>query len=173
MAEVFDIRKEEYLSLRKEVENDLKELSDLERNCVIAAATAYAWIATTATPSVPLVRAAWLLPIALPIYGAARSFAIGQHLHFVGKYIKGIESKHFPAAIDKPQDGWQHYFEANGRSVTTKIRKQFWFWFLALTAICSGLGYMDMDRMVVKTRSPQQQSSITFPAIRGADCKAP
>lgn len=83
MAEVFDIRKEEYLSLRKEVENDLKELSNLERNFVIAAATAYAWIATTATPSVPLVRAAWLLPIALPIYGAARSFAIGQHLHFV------------------------------------------------------------------------------------------
>jgi hypothetical protein len=38
----FDLRKEEYLTLRKEIETQMSELALLERNCMLAAVVVYA-----------------------------------------------------------------------------------------------------------------------------------
>ena len=40
----FNIGKEEYLTLRKEIESQMTELAQLERGCVLAAAIVYAWL---------------------------------------------------------------------------------------------------------------------------------
>lgn len=150
MSDPFDIRKEEYLALRKEVENDLKELSDLERNCVIGVATAYAWIATASALHAPLAVTAWMLPILLPIFGSARSYSIGKHLGLIGGYLMGVEAKLLPMQSSETQDGWENYFEKHGSKITTKVRVRFWVGFLLLTIICSGVGVIDAQNTVPK-----------------------
>jgi len=40
----FDLRKEEYLTLRKEIETQMTDLASLEKNCVLATAIVYAWL---------------------------------------------------------------------------------------------------------------------------------
>ena len=42
--EEFNLRKEENLTLRKEIETRMAELGQLERYCVLAAAVTYAWL---------------------------------------------------------------------------------------------------------------------------------
>ena len=39
--------KEEYLTLRKEIEDSVSELASLERQCVLATAGVYTWLATS------------------------------------------------------------------------------------------------------------------------------
>jgi hypothetical protein len=136
-----EMRKEEFLSLRKEIENCLAELSNLERDCVIAAATAYAWIATNAHAS-PIVNTAWLIPVLIPAYGASRSSSIGEQLSTLGRYIRQAEKKLFPGAEgDSSQDGWEHFFQAQRDTTSTPTRKNFWYAFLLVSAVCSLIGY--------------------------------
>jgi hypothetical protein len=138
----FDFRKEEYLSLRKEIETNLAELSALERNCVIAASTAYAWVATNASLQQEIVQTAWLVPALIPVYGAVRSKTIGEHLDLIGEYLRTVEARALPktAPIDV-QEGWEHFFKAKTTSNTTNRRKDFWVSLVLVSALCSGLGF--------------------------------
>lgn len=159
MPESFNLRKEEYLALRKEIENQLAELSNLERNCAIAASAAYTWVATTVL-STPVSQTAWFIPALIPWYGAARSYAIGKHLALIGKYIQNIEANEFPA--DPPDKrGWEHFFEGYGSSMTTRLRKYFWIGFIALAITCSLIGrYLTVRDMPQNKPSAQQSASF-------------
>ena len=106
MPNEFDFVKEEYLSLRKEIENCIAEMSSLERNCVIAAAVAFAWVATQSMNSA-VALIAWLLPSVIPGLGVLRALAIRSRLSTLSEYIKTIEKAQLP--YDTPVIGWEHY----------------------------------------------------------------
>lgn len=79
--------KEEYLTLRKEVELNLEELSSLEKSCVGGVAAIFAWVATNSADLEGFGKFAWLVPILLPVFGALKAKAIGIHLGVLGKYL--------------------------------------------------------------------------------------
>lgn len=157
----FDLRKEEYLALRKEIENNLAELSALERNCVIAASTAYAWVATNTSLQQEIVQTAWLVPALIPVYGAVRSKAIAKHLDLIGEYLRTVEARLLPKTDPtETQDGWEHFFLGKTTSSTTKRRKEFWISLVLVAVLCSVLGFW-------LTPSPAQKAKATA-AVKAA-----
>lgn len=132
-----ELRKEEFAALYKEIEVDLKELSDLERNTVLAAALAYSWITTNAALTPPISNIAWAVPMLLPVYGAARTYAVIRQLWLRGSYLREVEEKHFDR-----DGGWQTYFgrAPNSIKTTNTLRIAFWCAFLALSVLASVVG---------------------------------
>jgi len=74
----FDFLKEEYLTLRKEVELAMAELNVLETYCVYGTAAAFVWLSSNPLDGALLF--AWFIPLLLVAFGAARSWAIAKHL---------------------------------------------------------------------------------------------
>ena len=56
-------RKEEYLSLRREIETVVADLGKLERNCVYLCGAVYAWLATTTGTEWALHGAGYFVPL--------------------------------------------------------------------------------------------------------------
>ncbi|GEM_PF-3840409 len=112
MSDDFSHRKEEYLSLRKEIESMLLELSTLEKNCVLAIAAVYAWLAAPPTTHSRLspfhAIVAWGIPLFLPIFGSLRAYSINNHFGTIRKYILSIED--VTAKSDNTFKGWEHFF---------------------------------------------------------------
>lgn len=139
MTEPLDLRKEEYASLRREIEMCLAEFSDLERNCVLASAAAYAWVSSSAAIQAYVTYVAWFIPIVIPVYGLSRTYAVGKHLKRIGGYIRLVEQgEAFRGS------GWETYLErernSTGADASNKIRTTFWSLFLACSVAASGLG---------------------------------
>ena len=135
----FDLRKEEYLALRKEIESQMTELAQLERNCVLAAAIVYAWLVKDgATTSIE--KIGWYIPILFALFGSLRSLSVGRHVFALGQYIHQIESAH----LTDPQmpKGWEHFLAApeQKRKIRTAITVSFWVVFLVVT-VTTGLIY--------------------------------
>jgi len=128
----FDLRKEEYLTLRKEIETQMTDLASLEKNCVLATAIVYAWLVKDGAGST-IAKAGWFIPVLFPLFGGLRSLAIGRHLSVLGSYIYKIESALLPEA-DYP-NGWQHYLDTHSKRhmVRTWITATFWIVFLVVT----------------------------------------
>lgn len=156
----FDIQKEEYLSLRREIENYLAELASLERNCVIAVATAYTWIATTTTLQTSFARIAWFIPVLLPLFGGLRSCTIGKHLRVIGIYIRLIETKILSCSDHKQRCGWEHYFKKYGNTQTTRLRIFFWITFLIFSVSISSIGYSETYNQ--NSSNNQTKSEVTL-----------
>jgi hypothetical protein len=138
MSADFNFLKEEYLSLRKEVENVILELRQLERNCVIAVAVAFTWVATQKLGH-EIAQVAWLIPPIIPLYGAIRSNAIGKHLVVMSNYIKTIEKASIPDGDGIM--GWEHYLEANSPGALNAASKQLWMALLLMSALVSAIGF--------------------------------
>ena len=138
MPSDFDFLKEEYLTLRKEIEAVILELRQLERNCVIAVALAFTWVATQ-TLKPEIAQVAWLVPSLIPIYGAIRARAIGKHLKVMGQYVKSIENVAIPAGLGIV--GWEHYLEANSRGAQSGATKQLWVALILLSLFMSVIGF--------------------------------
>lgn len=81
----FDPRKEEYLTLRKEVEAQMTELGQLECNFVLAAAVIYAWLVNDGVGT-SIAKAGWYIPVLFALFGGLRSFSVGSHLFTLGRY---------------------------------------------------------------------------------------
>ena len=132
----FDLRKEEYLTLRKEIETQMSELALLERNCVLVAAVVYAWLVKDGA-STSIAKAGWFIPILFALFGALRSLSVGRHLFALGRYIHEIESTHLTdPALPK---GWEHFLAApeQRRKVRTAITITFWVVFLVVTIVAA------------------------------------
>jgi|SRR5271157_5918497 len=96
MSNEFSHQKEEYLSLRKEVENALADLSSLERNCVLAMSAVYAWLISKDSLVGLDRQLGWGIPILLSVFGALRCYSINRHLGTIGTYIIKIEQLNNP-----------------------------------------------------------------------------
>ena len=126
MSTDFSHRKEEYISLRKEIDSMLLELSTLERSCVLAIAAVYVWLASNTEGLSPFHSAiAWGAPFFVAFFGALRAHSINEHFGIIASYIKTVEG--LTTSTDQTFLGWEHYFADQGRSVS-QTKTRIWFW---------------------------------------------
>lgn len=129
-----EFMKEEYLTLRKEIEDSVLELATLERQCVLATAGVYTWLATSGLKGEVVTHLAWSIPVIISIFGALRSLSAGQHLRRLSCYIKEIERE--VAQENKYATGWEHFHsEATKSNFRTKVRFAAWLTLIALTLV--------------------------------------
>jgi len=126
----FSLPKEEYLSIRKEIETQLSELSALERNSLLAIAAVYSWLVVHSGGAdgrqYVLTSMAWAIPCLIAIFGALRAYSINLHLGIMGGYLKEVETESRREGELPENLGWEHYFESAGRGAQTKVRMAFW-----------------------------------------------
>lgn len=131
--------KEEYATLRKEVESCMAELSSLEKTVVGSVATIFAWVAKDGANAGHLAGLAWLVPTVIALYGGLKAKAIASHLKVLGGYLREIESAQLPQS-SKVQ-GWHRYFEEKSPGERTHVTKEAWGGFFILTVITSFIGF--------------------------------
>jgi hypothetical protein len=127
--------KEEYATLRKEVENCMTELATLEKACVGGVAAISAWVAKDSGTYHGFAKLAWLVPSIIPIYGALKAKAIASHLNVLGDYLRKIEEANLTS--ESKVEGWQKYFEAHSPGERTRIATGAWLVFTLLTVLGS------------------------------------
>ena len=128
----FNFPKEEYLTLRKEVETHMTELGQLERNTVLASAAVYAWLAKDGAET-SIAGIGWYIPILFAFFGALRSLSLCFHLVHLGDYIKKIEATNLTE--DKNVKGWEHHLATSKSSMRKVGTIVFWIVFLLTTII--------------------------------------
>ncbi len=128
----FELPKEEYLTLRKEVETHMTELGQLERSVILASAAVYAWLAKDGTGTA-IAKIGWYIPILFAFFGALRSLSLGLHLVDLGKYLKEIEAAYLNDS-SKPK-GWEHYLEKSKKPLRKAGTIIFWLVFLIITIV--------------------------------------
>ena len=147
-----DLLKEEYLTLRSEVERSMDELSTTERYCLYAVAAGFAWLSTRPLQSTLL--GAWFLPPVVVLFAALRSWTIGVQLAWLSQYLGRIEeSVYTKTAICR---GWEHFLgemverkrrcERTHRSVIrrgirSKVTYAFWIVLFCLSTVFSVAGF--------------------------------
>ncbi|TBW07221.1 hypothetical protein E0E52_12455 [Azotobacter chroococcum] len=137
-----DLYKDEYQTLRKEVETAMSELNTLESAALLAVATIFSWLVTHASESV--IRLGWFIPAILVFFCILRAWSINRHLGWLGEYLK----EHETVFIQPQLRGWEHFIgdpapETNKPRRGFRGRLTFFFWVaLLVTAVVGGLfGY--------------------------------
>ncbi|BBH13350.1 hypothetical protein JD974_12220 [Chromobacterium haemolyticum] len=131
-----DFMKEEYLTLRKEVETAVAELSNVERQALFASAIIYSWLSTTKLSS-PVISLAWFVPTIIIFFSGLRCYTIGQHLRRLSTYIKKIEAE--MASQNQYATGWEHFHSAETRNkLRTFVTLCFWIIALVATVLIGG-----------------------------------
>jgi hypothetical protein len=134
-----DFHKEEYQTLRKEVETAMSELNTLESGALVAAATIFVWLITHELEGA--LKIGWFIPGILVTFCIFRVMTINRHLGWLAKYLKHYEVVH----IQPKLPGWEHFL-AEPSSRTGQPRRGFrgkmtkFFWaFLWLATIAAGI----------------------------------
>lgn len=132
MSDDFCHRKEEYLSLRKEIESALSELSALEKNSLLGIAAVYAWLASQDHLAHFFKVVAASAPFFIASFGALRASSIGSHIALIGEYIRRIEVETKPGGPEIV--GWETFFiNATKGGFQTEVRVGFWVVLAAAT----------------------------------------
>ena len=130
MSDPFSLPKEEYLSLRKEIETSLSELSALERNSLFAIAAVYSWLVVHSGGAdghhYVFTSNAWAIPFLIAIFGAYSAYSINLHLGMIGRYLREVEMDSRRRGDLSENLGWEHYFDGASRGAQTKVRMVFW-----------------------------------------------
>lgn len=134
-----ELHKEEYQTLRKEVETAMAELNTLESGALLAVSGIFAWLVTHEVDGD--IRLGWFIPCALVLFCILRAWAINKHLGWLGNYLMRHEEKFI-----RPQLlGWEHFLSEKEES-SMKPRRgfrgkvTFVFWGALLIATIAG-GY--------------------------------
>jgi len=128
-----DFIKEEYLTLRKEVEAAVTELALMERYCLIAVAGIYTWLLPQVLKEGLPAWSLWI-PSVLVLFGALRSLTGGLHLQRLSGYIKKIELEY--SKENEYATGWEHYHsELTKNKLRTKVTFMFWSVFFIVTLV--------------------------------------
>ena len=132
------IDKEEYQTLRKEVETAMSELNTLETAGLVAVAGIFAWLFANAGKLPD--SAAWYIPSVLVAMCCLRALMIGRHLGLLGNYIRRLETRYLQPRVQ----GWEHFLAAprwkggitrrSGRGMLTGL-----FWIILLGATLYGV----------------------------------
>ena len=128
----FDFKKEEYLTLRKEIETHMDELGKLERNCVLVSGAIYAWLAVHGTND-SFFKLGWYIPSLFAVFGGLRSLSLAIHVKNLGLYIQQIERSEL--SDQQGPKGWEHYLESKPRLIRPSFEALFWIVFFAVTLL--------------------------------------
>lgn len=139
-----DLYKEEYQTLRKEVETSMVELNTLESTALLAVAAIFAWLITNKSEG--LIHLGWFIPAALVFFCMLRAWSINRHLGWLGEYLKHHEAAH----IQPHLRGWEHFIgdpEVVGSTPRRGFRGKvtFFFWGVLFVATIVGgiVGYTE------------------------------
>ncbi|HXA17887.1 MAG TPA: hypothetical protein VN380_12895 [Thermoanaerobaculia bacterium] len=80
---------EEYRSLRGQLDYQIRDNRELERNAVIGVAAVFAWLASIAPT--PIVLPAWLLPPVIAYLARLRSRGITGRIDQIAEYLRALE----------------------------------------------------------------------------------
>jgi hypothetical protein len=141
-----DFYKGQYEGLRREIELTLSEARSVERYAALATAAIWAWLATNGTPAG--YGWCWYIPVALPILGGLRSYAIVRHFGLLGRYVRFFEGEvchsdlpgwetfiRNPAKYVKdPPSKWQRHWISRTGAI-------FWVGLLVATVVIGFLGH--------------------------------
>lgn len=136
-----ELYKEEYQTLRKEVETAMSELNTLESGALLAVAGIFTWLVTHKLEG--FIRLGWFIPFALVAFCILRAWAINRHLGWLGEYLMGHEEIH----IQPHLLGWEHFLSKpqNGlksrRGFRGRITYIFWGALLIVTIGGGVIGY--------------------------------
>src|ERR1700680_880766 len=123
MSDPFSLPKEEYLSLRKEIETSL---SELERNSLLAIAAVYSWLVVHSGGAdghhYVFTSNAWAIPFLIAIFGAYRAYSINLHLGMIGRYLREVEMDSRRRGDLSENLGWEHYFDGASSEVPSIFR---------------------------------------------------
>ena len=132
-------QRDEYATLRKEVESCMSELGTLEKTVVGGIAAIFAWVAKDDSNAGVLAAIAWLIPSVIALYGGLKAKAIESHLKILSGYLRKIEEAQLPP--DAKVEGWEKYFEHESPGKRTQVAKDAWIGLLVLTVITSAIGF--------------------------------
>jgi len=136
--EEFNFLKEEFCALRKEIELALEEYRELQRNCVIATAVGYSWIATRGLPAHPLSYVAWAIPLMIPVCGAMRERAVDKHLSIMSSYIKTVEAALIPKDVGVV--GWEHHLSEKDVKALERAGRVLWRVLIIFSVVLTATG---------------------------------
>jgi hypothetical protein len=147
MAE-FDLMKEEYTTLRKEVETAMSELNSVETQCIYAVTAVIVWLLTSPLKLNGAFLFAWFIPPVLVLFGAARCWSISKHLGWLGEYLSRIEE--VGRRVDSLCVGWEHFLaepdpcnpSRKRRGFRGKITISFWVILFLLSCLICGAGFV-------------------------------
>ena len=132
-----ELCKEEYETLRKEVEAAMAELKELESRALLAVAAIFTWLVTQRSEG--LIRLGWLVPAALVLFFILRAIAINKHLGWLGEYLKQHEEKY----MQPDMLGWEHFLSepcSGSRAPRRSFRGKTTMWFWAILFVTTFLG---------------------------------
>ena len=132
-------QKEEYASLRKEVESCMSDLGALEKAVVGGIAVIFAWVAKDGASAGVIAAIAWLIPSVIALYGGLKAKAIASHLAVLSGYLRTIEDAQLPEGAKV--EGWEKYSERTSPGKRTRLAKQTWIGLLVLTVITGVFGF--------------------------------
>jgi 5-methylcytosine-specific restriction protein A len=101
-----ELASEQYKSLKSEIQELAKSITNLEVLAVGGLVAYYAWMMTHCLPMLPY-SIQWLIPILLPILGFFRSRRHLGQIRQIAKYVSRIEDQ---LALG-PENGWEHFIE--------------------------------------------------------------
>ena len=119
---------EEYRSLRSQIDYQIKEARDLERNVLIATGLTYAWLASVQAPSL-LALPAWTFPFILALIGRDRAGRINRRIDSISKYISEIEKSMHGQSASGGSIGWETRIldsRTGGKSLLGTSQRRYW-----------------------------------------------
>jgi hypothetical protein len=161
-----DLYKEEYQTLRKEVEVAMSELNVLESACALSVAAIYAWLAVNGSEG--LLRVAWYLPSALVGFCILRAWSILRHLGWLGEYLQKYEKLYLQPTLL----GWEHFLaqdelgKARGprRGFRGRVTVGFWTALLVATLFFGHEGYVNRPMVGAVAKCSTKSGSLTSPS---------
>jgi hypothetical protein len=124
---------EEYRALVTEAQKLMAEARQLELYCAGAVAAICSWFLTS---NVPL-QTAWLLPIAIPVLGLLRSWALYERVKQISLYVRETES--FFLSNTPQIEGWENSYAKIREHGLTPTALLFW---ILLILLCLALPFL-------------------------------
>jgi hypothetical protein len=149
----YQFRVEEFKSLRGEIDSLVKETRNLEIYVAGALVAYYVWLITHCLNEIPIpipllqikggYGLQWLIPMALPILGAWRSWANIGRIMDIAAYITKVEERFDHICLPLgPEKGWEHFLEKRRNKTWARRGSHVavWLLLLAITIIVPPFG---------------------------------
>ncbi|MDM0044515.1 hypothetical protein QTH91_08495 [Variovorax dokdonensis] len=160
--------KEEYLALQSELREAARSLHRLEWACGLGALLAFSLVLLSAGGFVAYQGLLWLTPIAFPVYGCVKAWAISSRMRLIGRYLAKLESAAAAQGHEEEQAPRQeHWFAFSARERSTGPRIAaflMWLLFLFGTVAASMGGYADF-----RDQCPEQLRDACAAQEQGGD----
>ena len=132
---IVDFHLQQYASVRKEIEEDIRESRLLERYGLIGTGLIWTWLLThnfTSTNGINIPQTAWWIPCVLVAFCGMRSAALLKGILRASKYIRQMEEVFF---YSEKIPGWETFVKKEKVAFITLSAILFWILLFVVTII--------------------------------------